>query len=75
MIEALNTWLSVRRTERAANEQARGYDYAAGRLLRGMGPSTLVRLVEEARGFGVFTHFDRGIELALVDFKGVKRLA
>lgn len=64
MLKSIGNWFEQRRMKAIAAQKTRGYDYAAGCLLRGGKPSELERYygTSETFGEGEFEKaFDRGM--------------
>jgi hypothetical protein len=64
MLKALGNWLRARRIASAKAAYQRGFDYAAGELLRGVDPEAF-ELEVDARAMFDATQFDEGITAAL----------
>lgn len=60
-------WSSARRASRALNEHRRGYDWAAGELLRGsMSVEQIEHYIECSDAFNHSTAFDDGAQAACI---------
>lgn len=64
----LTKWLKARRRKKYDEEFNRGYNYAAGILLRNGGASFL-DLEDEVHYFGILNPFALGMHHALYDYK------
>ncbi len=65
-------WLKRLQTQRRENARQRGYDWAAGLLLRGGSALEVQTRVDVARSFGAYDAFNMGAEQALLDFERLK---
>lgn len=66
MIAAIRAFFARRRAADDERDYTRGYDYAAGALLRGTSPRELEL---ESDALQYTNHFDRGIVNAIRDWK------
>lgn len=65
MLARLRQWRANRQQGKQTRQFARGWDYAAGELLRGKDEEEVGVVTEGARLFGDYTAFDAGIDAAL----------
>ena len=72
---SLKTWLQERAAKRNAMIYARGYDWAAGRLLRGHPENDLWSWAEHEFSDDPYSSFDFGIIAALRDWRELEKEA
>ena len=65
------TWYRQRLERQKKESYHRGYDWAAGKLLRGSTEDEIDCQVQLAKEVGSYTEFDSGAEDALLRYKGL----
>ena len=73
MFKRLKNLIHLRRVWRINRRFHQGYDWAAGRLLRGFSTAHVLENTERARDMGDYDDFDRGAEAAVRDWRKVMR--
>lgn len=69
MLKWFENWINKREKMRIA----KGYDFAAGQLLKGIPPSELYKMVDCAKDFDDYGYFELGIEHAIEDWLLLKK--
>jgi hypothetical protein len=71
----LKDWLEERRTKRMYDRYKKGYDVAAGCLLRGeVDPCDVDGWVQESKDFDTFDAFDEGAQAAADHWRARERM-
>lgn len=73
MFKQLKHLIRLRQEWRDNRHFHQGYDWAAGRLLRGMSVDYVLKQVEDARESNRHGDFDKGIEAAVHDWRKAAR--
>ena len=75
MLKAIVRAIKTRRLREQENLCRRGYDYAAGRMLKDgdCAVGILRQQVESSRDFKSYNEFDAGIEQAIRDFRDLQK--
>ncbi|GAF74550.1 unnamed protein product [marine sediment metagenome] len=68
----ITNWLEKRRDKKSLGQYNRGFDYAAGEILRGTNRHVLLNYTDTARTMGDYNSWDAGIEDADREIRKLK---